>query len=78
MVLSLLSTQEISNGYKETVISVNLTNTFAQISPGVPWVQDLQSVLSSPSGVSVLISTASLAIDSIPPLSGIRECCPER
>lgn len=57
VILSLLSTQETANGYKETVVSVNLSNTFTNITPGIPWLQDLQSVLSSPPGVSILFVT---------------------
>ncbi|KAJ9105319.1 hypothetical protein QFC21_001687 [Naganishia friedmannii] len=44
-------TQEQETRFKESIISLDLSNTFLNITPGVPWIDGLRSVLSSPAGV---------------------------
>ncbi|KAJ9095753.1 hypothetical protein QFC19_007466 [Naganishia cerealis] len=51
IVLCFASTEDQETRYKESIISVNLSNTFFSITPGIPWALDLRSVLSSPTGV---------------------------
>lgn len=54
IILSFSSTQEQETQYKESSVSINLSNIFLNVTPGVPWTEALRSVMSSPATVSSL------------------------